>query len=37
MCVVTWMTLSFGVESINETSGVSVKYASLSVWPGKKG
>ena len=34
MWVVTWMTLTFGVESIIETSSVPVRWASSSVWPG---
>ncbi len=32
--MVTWMTLTFGVESIIDTSGVPVRWASSSVWPG---
>ena len=36
MWVVTWMTLTFSVESIIETSGVPVRWASSSVWPGKR-
>ena len=31
MCVVTWITRSFGATSIIETSGVSVSAASNSV------
>ncbi len=36
MWVVTWMTLTFSVESIIDTSGVPVRWASSSVWPGKR-
>lgn len=34
MCVVTWMTFTFSVESIIETSSVPVRWARSSVWPG---
>ena len=34
MWVVTWMTLSLGVDSIIDTSSVPVRWASSSVWPG---
>ena len=33
--VVTWMTLTVGVESIIETSATPVRWARSSVWPGK--
>ena len=34
ICVVTWITRSFGDTSIIDTSGVPVRCASSSVWPG---
>jgi hypothetical protein len=34
ICVVTWMTRSFGATSIIDTSSVPVRCASSSVWPG---
>ena len=36
MCVVTCTTFTLGVDSIIDTSSVPVRWASSSVWPGKR-